>query len=238
MDKVVHFFNYFKIIFYLKKIELRKVTYGSIKLWNDLNLNLNQIKLPPPGTVAGGPPISLPAHLPCLQFKRQCRTDRRSPPPWVHSAGAGPPPQPRRVPPFLARRVAPNVETPLLSFPTTDPPFKTGTVASHAPFLPLSCSKRTTSAPSHTPLHLVRCQSPESRRLNYFEAERHYHLHNFGERCSLAIFHLFLMRLTSPPPHLAVGTARGRRGPPEHPTASEHHPDNPAPHLTVASHNR
>jgi hypothetical protein len=160
MDKVVHFFNYFKIIFYLKKIELRKVTYGSIKLWNDLNLNLNQIKLPPPGTVAGGPPISLPAHLPCLQFKRQCRTDRRSPPPWVHSAGAGPPPQPRRVPPFLARRVAPNVETPLLSFPTTDPPLKR--VLSH--LTPPSSHFPAPSGPRAPPLTPPYILSVASRR--------------------------------------------------------------------------
>jgi hypothetical protein len=38
MEKVVHIFEIFKIIFYFKFLELRKIKFGSIKVWKNLNI--------------------------------------------------------------------------------------------------------------------------------------------------------------------------------------------------------
>jgi hypothetical protein len=38
MEKVVHHFDILKPIFYFKFLELRKVNFGSIKVWKILNI--------------------------------------------------------------------------------------------------------------------------------------------------------------------------------------------------------
>jgi hypothetical protein len=38
MENVVHLFDIFKTIFYLKILELRKVNFGLIKIWKNLNI--------------------------------------------------------------------------------------------------------------------------------------------------------------------------------------------------------
>jgi hypothetical protein len=61
MENVVHLFEIFKTIFYLKFLELWKVKFGAVKIWKSLNVfepfefwkRFKLFDLVPPGTVAG-----------------------------------------------------------------------------------------------------------------------------------------------------------------------------------------
>jgi hypothetical protein len=61
MDKVVHIFEIFKTIFYFNFLELKKVPFGSVKIWKNWNIfepfefenGLNCFDPAPPETVAG-----------------------------------------------------------------------------------------------------------------------------------------------------------------------------------------
>jgi hypothetical protein len=128
MEKVVPFFISFKTIFSSNFFDLRKVLFGSVKVLNDLNLisfhlnsNLNQTKLPPPGTVVGAhsaatlPPLS---HARC----RGATHARRLRAAVTAHAAPDPSPTPSRAPqPY---------RTPSIAFPTRpSPPLKVFTGA-------------------------------------------------------------------------------------------------------------
>jgi hypothetical protein len=127
MEKVVPFFKTFTTIFYFNFFNLGKILFGSVKVWNDLNWiwfrlnsNLNQIKLPPCGTVAG-PPVSLPR----LRFKRQRSADYRPPPPRARRVGAGPPSQTQPCAPLARPPCGAQHQTPPPPFsPHHRPPLK------------------------------------------------------------------------------------------------------------------
>jgi hypothetical protein len=68
MEKVVYLFEIFKIIFYYKFLKLRKVKFGSIKVWKNLKVfkpyeNFEMVQTAPPVTVAPSPRVSDPSPL-------------------------------------------------------------------------------------------------------------------------------------------------------------------------------
>jgi hypothetical protein len=93
----------------LKQIELNL---------NSIELGLNENKPPPPRTVASGPPVSLPAHLPYIQFKRRRHVDRHLSPPCARRASTRPPPLPAASrllnPPHFPSLLRPRRRHPLL----------------------------------------------------------------------------------------------------------------------------
>jgi hypothetical protein len=108
-----------------------------------------------------------------------------------------------------------------------------GATTSLAPFLPLSCSERTASTPSHTPYILF---VAGSRRVVASPVLKSSTTVTSATSISTAPWPsstYFLCTSPSPPPHLDARIARGRRGPSERPAVDEHHPDSPASHLTV-----
>jgi hypothetical protein len=44
MEKIVHFFEIFKTIFYFKLLEPREIIFGSVNVWKKLNV-LNNLNL-------------------------------------------------------------------------------------------------------------------------------------------------------------------------------------------------
>jgi hypothetical protein len=68
MEKVVYLFEIFKIIFYYKFLKLRKVKFGSIKVWKNLKVFkpyeiFEMVQTAPPVTVAPSPRVSDPSPL-------------------------------------------------------------------------------------------------------------------------------------------------------------------------------
>jgi hypothetical protein len=102
-----------------------------------------------------------------------------------------------------------------------------GATASLAPFLPLSCSERTASTPSHTPCILF---VAGSRRVVASPVLKPSTTVTSATSISTAPWPsstYFLCTSPSPPPHLDARIARGHRGPSERPAADEHHPTSP-----------
>jgi hypothetical protein len=197
---------------------------------------LNQIKLLPPGTVAGGgAPVSLPAYLPYLWFKRQRRPPPLPPPPCASCRCRAPSPTspcaPLPHPPRGTQRRMP----PLLSLPATSTALKwpSSHPAHPLPF-PFLLRANRESPLSHPHLHLVRRRSPESCHLAVLKLSTAVTSTTPVSSAPQPSSACFLCASPSPPPHLAAGTARGCRGLQEHPTIGEQHPNSPALHLTLA----
>jgi hypothetical protein len=103
MEKVVYLFEIFKIIFYYKFLKLRKVKFGSIKVWKNLKVFkpyeiFEMVQTAPPVTVAPSPRVSDPSPLLGVAHMHPSATGRCRPPAAAPGPLLRPSPSSTRMP--------------------------------------------------------------------------------------------------------------------------------------------